>query len=385
MARPAPPPFATIRSSDSTITSADTSVGTDAVSSLNASATSAESIGITAPSTAGAYYYGACVDSVTGESDTANNCSMAIKVTVTVSVAPAPDLVVQTPTVSTSAPATGASFTLSATVQNEGTAGSPATTLRFYRSTDLTISSADTEIDTVSVLALGAPGGFVGNIQPNAPSTAGTYYYGACVDSVTDESDTTNNCSAGITVNVTDTSTPATAPAAPTGLTATANGQTQIDLSWTAPSDNGGANITGYRIEVSTDGSTWSDLVSDTDSTDTSYSHTGLKAGSSRHYRVSAINSAGTGTASNEDDATTESETQTVPSCVANLRVQPGGSCTYPNTSSEFSVTASGTGQFLTISSNSKLEIRNSNINGVIYTLVASKQSDGSWLVEEVG
>ena len=34
--------------------------------------------------------------------------------------------------------------------------------------------------------------------------------------------------------------TTTTPPAAPTGLTATANGQTRIDLSWAAPSDHGG-------------------------------------------------------------------------------------------------------------------------------------------------
>ena len=35
-----------------------------------------------------------------------------------------------------------------------------------------------------------------------APSTAGTYYYGACVDAVPDESDTTNNCSSSVQVTV---------------------------------------------------------------------------------------------------------------------------------------------------------------------------------------
>ena len=53
------------------------------------------------------------------------------------------------------------------------------------------------------------------------------------------------------------------------------------------------------------DGSNWNDLVADTGSTATDYSHTGLTAGSTRHYRVSAINSAGTGPASGIAPATT--------------------------------------------------------------------------------
>ena len=97
-------------------------------------------------------------------------------------------------------------------------------------------------------------------------------------------------------------------PGAPTGLTATSNGTTQIDLSWSAPSSDGGAAITGYRIEVSADGSTWSDLAADTGSTGTSYSHTGLTAGTTRHYRVSAVSSAGTGAASTVASATTTSD-----------------------------------------------------------------------------
>ena len=100
---------------------------------------------------------------------------------------------------------------------------------------------------------------------------------------------------------VTNDSTVALAvPGAPTGLTATPNGATQIDLTWTAPADNGSHAITGYQIEYSDDGGTsWSVLVADTQSTDTMYSDTTLSGGETRHYRVSAINSIGTGAASN--------------------------------------------------------------------------------------
>ena len=99
----------------------------------------------------------------------------------------------------------------------------------------------------------------------------------------------------------------AASPGAPTGLTAAANGQTQIDLSWNGPSDDGGAAVTGYRIEVSADRLAWSDLVGDSGSTSTTHSHTGLTAGSTRHYRVSAINSAGAGSASAIATGTTAS------------------------------------------------------------------------------
>ena len=101
-------------------------------------------------------------------------------------------------------------------------------------------------------------------------------------------------------------STPHNRPGAPEGLTAAGNGQTRIDLSWTAPSDDGGADITGYKIEVSTNGSSWSDLEANTRSTSTKYSHSSLTAGSTRHYRVSAINSVGTGPASNVVTGTTD-------------------------------------------------------------------------------
>ena len=214
----------------------------------------------------------------------------------TTGVAPAPDLVVDTPTVSDSAPVAGASFTLSATVRNQGNGPSPLTTLRYFQSTDSTITTSDTEVGTDSGIGPNPSVMSDESISLTAPVTPGTYYYGACVDSVFDESNTTNNCSAAVTVTV---GASATAPGAPTSLTARVNGQTQIDLSWSAPTTNGGAVITGYRIEVSTNGSSWSDLVANTGSASTSYSHTGLTTGSTRHYRVSAISSAGTGAASN--------------------------------------------------------------------------------------
>ena len=98
-----------------------------------------------------------------------------------------------------------------------------------------------------------------------------------------------------------------TAPGAPTGLAATANGPSQIDLAWTAPASTGGSAITGYKIEVSPDGSSWSDLVDNTGSIATAYAHMELDPATTRHYRVSAINAVGTSDASDSADTTTAS------------------------------------------------------------------------------
>jgi len=106
------------------------------------------------------------------------------------------------------------------------------------------------------------------------------------------------------------TTSAATAPGAPASLSATAAGPTSITLSWTAPTTTGGAPITGYKIEASSNGtSNWADLEANTASTATTYTHTGLTAAATRHYRVSAINSEGDGPASSTVNATTSAVT----------------------------------------------------------------------------
>lgn len=97
-----------------------------------------------------------------------------------------------------------------------------------------------------------------------------------------------------------------TEPDAPTGMTATTSSDTAIALSWTAPASDGGESITGYKIERKIAAGSWSDLVADTGTTGTTYSDTGLTASTLYTYRVSAINSVGTGTASGEGSDTTD-------------------------------------------------------------------------------
>ena len=73
-------------------------------------------------------------------------------------------------------------------------------------------------------------------------------------------------------------------------MEAAARGANRIDVSWTAPRDNGGRAITGYRVEASPEGaSNWTTVQANTGSA-TSFRHTGLAEGTTRHYRIRALN-----------------------------------------------------------------------------------------------
>ena len=197
------------RSTDATITASDFEEYNEAVGALDAGATSSGSIDLGAPSSAGQYYYGACVDAVTDESNTTNNCSGSVAITVE---EPAPDLVVVGPSVGDSSLETSETFRLLVTVHNQGDVQSEATTVRYLRSTDETITTTDTEVGTDAVNPLSPSGGYGATTRLTAPSTAGTYYYGACVDAVAGESDTTNNCSSSVQVNVAEPPPPPPPP-----------------------------------------------------------------------------------------------------------------------------------------------------------------------------
>jgi len=79
----------------------------------------------------------------------------------------------------------------------------------------------------------------------------------------------------------------ATIPTAPQSFTATAASSTQINLSWAVPSNNGGAAITSYTLK--------NGATTIYTGAGTSFSHTGLTAGTAYSYTVLATNSAGNG------------------------------------------------------------------------------------------
>jgi len=123
---------------------------------------------------------------------------------------------------------------------------------------------------------------------------------------------------------VTPTAT-ATIPGAPQNLGASA-GDTQNNLSWSAPSSNGGATITNYRVFRGTNSANrfivtsggCANLGAVFSCTDT-----GLINGQSYDYIVSAVNVIGQGAPSNSSIATPTS-TATIPGAPQNLGASPG-------------------------------------------------------------
>ncbi|NHI03707.1 hypothetical protein DYY67_0777 [Candidatus Nitrosotalea sp. TS] len=101
-----------------------------------------------------------------------------------------------------------------------------------------------------------------------------------------------------------------TLPLSPPNIAATTVSDSKINLSWAAPS----GTITGYKIERSIDGSTWSAVTSNTGTATTSYSDTGLNPSTTYYYRIFAIGDGGTGSASSIASATT---TTTAPSSLS--------------------------------------------------------------------
>ena len=90
-------------------------------------------------------------------------------------------------------------------------------------------------------------------------------------------------------------------PSQPTNFKATPISSTEVVLSWSVPSLNGGSTINGYKIERN-DGSGFN-VIQNTQTT--TYQDIGLTTSKQYSYRVSAMNSAGTSNPSNVMSATT--------------------------------------------------------------------------------
>jgi len=105
---------------------------------------------------------------------------------------------------------------------------------------------------------------------------------------------------------------------APRNVSARADGNSAIDVSWDSPEDTGGSSITGYRVEWSADREgRWG---SGANTTELAYKHRGLQTGATWYYRVAARNRGGLGMWS---EPVTEKTASGTPDAPGNLGATP--------------------------------------------------------------
>ena len=244
----------------------------------------------------------------------------------------------------TNAQGTGLSSTASNSVIPQGT---PATTYAIE-------GSSEGSINTSSEFTITPNGEYTGTITitPSGSASAGlspvtkTFFYDQTPQKFTitpTQTGTislvgTNNHSLADPDSKMYTVTPVSA-SAPRNLQATRE-NAQVILSWDAPADNGGSNITDYRVEYKrhTD-SDWT-LFAHTASTDTTETVTFLTNGTFYDFRVSAVTQTGTGSPS----SVTSAIPATVPDVPASLSATAGNaqvtvSFTVPTNDGGFAIT----------------------------------------------
>lgn len=148
--------------------------------------------------------------------------------------------------------------------------------------------------------------------------TAGTTYYYNVYASKSGVNSFDSN-TASVLFNGGTTTNP---PAAPSSLSATAASTSQINLAWNASSTSG---VTYSVFRSTTSGFTASSSTQiKTGVSATTYSDTGLTAGTSYYYLVEAVNSAGSSSPSNQASATTQ-PTSCNPCSSGGVMIDAGG------------------------------------------------------------
>ncbi len=177
-------------STDSTINRSDLLLGSSTAPLLNSGSTSWVRADLNAPNESGTYWLGSCVDTVSGDSNEANNCSFGFKITIATQL---PDLTVS----SLSAPyqlKTGERFNINLQVTNQGTLESIPTTATIRYVDAATLANLP-PIHQENIPALTVNQTISRSPSIKAPCQAGDYFLSACVDSGENiERGENNNC-----------------------------------------------------------------------------------------------------------------------------------------------------------------------------------------------
>jgi hypothetical protein len=203
------------------------------------------------------------------------------------------------------------------------------------------------------------------------PTATGTFAYTLTATNVNGSSVATTS----VMVNA-----PPTVPAAPQNLAAVA-GNSQISLSWQAPTSNGGSPITAYLIYDRTTGSPTFNLTTTTTQSQTSAIIASLANGQSYDFEVIAQNAIGNSAPSNVVSATPIGPVPAIVSFVASPALIAFGSSSLLswNVSNASSLTISGNNlNFTSSMATGTVSVTPTATGTFVYTLTATNVNGSS-------
>lgn len=183
-------------------------------------------------------------------------------------------------------------------VNDAPVANSQTLAVAYNTATAIILTGSDVEGNTLYYSVLSSPpGGTLSGTPPNLTFTPAIGWSGTTSFNFKVNDGALDSASATVTIVVNG---PGSVPASPTSLAATAISKTQINLAWTDASNN----EDGFKIENSTNGSTWTQVGTVGPNVRT-FSSTGLASNKLYYYRVRAYNVLGNSGYSNVASAKT--------------------------------------------------------------------------------
>jgi len=283
-------------STNTNISTSDTELGVKNLGTLASGDIGFETIIALAPDTDRRYWVGACIDAVTDEINLLNQCSAGVEIRV--ATAEQPDLTTSI-MVDDKYAVPGQTVKLLATITNSGRAVSDTTTIRFYQHTNRDVYSPEYEFAeaTVDPISAGAMVRKILSVTMPTDVSSG-YYFGACVDAVTNESNInpSSQCSDEVYVSVSNNNgLPSVSTREVTSAiltTATGNG-TIISLGDSNPTEHG-VCWTSENVTVTLESSSCTTDGPVTEAGSFTSQITGLSPNTTYRVRAYSTNSYGT-------------------------------------------------------------------------------------------